>query len=223
MQQHEASPKRAFATLLTASLGLSALILLAQQGAPRAMAGFAIAPVAPATRAAMNTQVNVETARAQLEATFALSSQQAMKDIESAMGKSHRAIPIAEYATMLSAMQDIVEQPAKLQEAMQIMMDRPADMQQLLLSNPLVLSIVKKQPGYEQVLQDPVKLQQLIQDATAQLEAASAGRAGVAKMNEPRLDADGNPVIETEMFDPVYFGIILGVFGAVLLKTGGVF
>jgi len=223
MQQHEASPKRAFATLLTASLGLSALILLAQQGAPHAMAGFAIAPVAPATRAAMNTQVNVETARAQLEATFALSSQQAMKEIESAMGKSHRAIPIAEYATMLSAMQDIVEQPAKLQEAMQIMMDRPADMQQLLLSNPLVLSIVKKQPGYEQVLQDPVKLQQLIQDATAQLEAASTGRAGVAKMVVTERDADGNPVTHTEMFDPVYFGIILGVFGAVLLKTGGVF
>ena len=119
MQHQEANPKRAFATLLTASLGLSALICLVQQGtaaqtsgrvrvssnitgqlqhsctgtskqlrglgmgrqefgflplpatltqptslcaatsglpagAPQVMAGFAIAPVAPATRASVN-------------------------------------------------------------------------------------------------------------------------------------------------------------------------
>jgi len=216
MMQQEANPKRAFATLLTASLGLSALILLVQQGAPQVMAGFAIAPVAPATRAAANAQaqVNIETARAQLEATFALSSQQAMKQIEDAVVKSHRAMPIAEYAKMESAMQDIVENPALLQEAVQIMMDRPEDMQKLLLSNPLVQHIAKTQPGYEKVLQDPAKLQQLMQEATAQMEAASTGRAGTVKMSEEIL---------YEMFDPVDIAIKLGFFGAMLLKFGGVF
>jgi len=222
MQHQEANPKRAFATLLGASLGLSALICLLQQGAPQVMAGFAIAPVAPATRAAANAAVNVETARAQLEATFALSSQQAMKQIEDAVVKSHRAIPIAEYAKLESAMEDIVEQPAQLQEAMQIMQDRPADMQQLLLSNPLVQHIAKTEPGYAAVLQDPAKLQQLMQDAAAQIEAASSGRAGVPKMSAvTERDADGNPVTHYDMFDPIELAIKLAFFGAILVKTIG--
>jgi hypothetical protein len=182
------------------------------------MAGFAIAPVAPATRASANAAVSVETARAQLEATFALSSQQAMKQINEAVMKSHRAMPIAEYARMETDMENIVDQPARLQEAMQIMQDRPADMQQLLLSNPLVQHIAKTQPGYATVLQDPAKLQQLMQDATAQMEAASTGRAGVAKMSAvTERDADGNPVTHFDMFDPIELAIKLGFFGALLL------
>merc|ERR1712224_377458 len=110
------------------------------------------------------------------------------------------------------------EQPAQLQKAIQIMMDRPADMQQLLLSNPLVQSLAKTQPGYEQVLQDPVKLQQLIQDAAAQMEAASTGRAGVAKMSAvTERDADGNPVTHYLELDPIELAIKIGFFGALLL------
>merc|ERR1712159_525171 len=119
---------------------------------------------------------------------------------------------------MESAMQDIVEQPGQLQKGMQIMMDRPADMQQLLLSNPLVQSIAKTQPGYQQVLQDPVKLQQLMADAAAQMEAASTGRAGVAKMSAvTERDADGNPVTHYEMLDPIELAIKIGFFTALLL------
>ena len=218
MQHQEANPKRAFATLLTASLGLSALICLVQQGAPQVMAGFAIAPVAPATRAAANAAVSVETAPAQLEATFALSSQQAMKQINEAVMKSHRAMPIAEYARMETDMENIVDQPARLMEAMQIVQERPADVQQLLLSNPLVQHIAKTEPGYAAVLQDPVQLQQLMQDATAQMEAASTGRAGVAKMSAvTERDADGNPVTHYEMLDPIELAIKIGFFGALLL------
>jgi hypothetical protein len=218
MQYQEANPKRAFATLLAASLGLSAVIPLVQQGAPQVMAGFAIAPVAPATRAAANAAVNVETARAQLEATFALSSQQAMKQINEAVMKSHRAMPIAEYARMETDMENIVDQPARLMEAMQIVQERPADMQQLLLSNPLVQHIAKTEPGYAAVLQDPVKLQQLMQDATAQMEAASTGRAGVAKMNAvTERDADGNPVTQPLRLDPIELAIKIGFFSALLL------
>jgi hypothetical protein len=182
------------------------------------MAGFAIAPVAPATRASANAAVSVETARAQLEATFALSSQQAMKQINEAVMKSHRAMPIAEYARMETDMENIVDQPARLMEAMQIVQERPADMQQLLLSNPLVQHIAKTEPGYAAVLQDPVKLQQLMQDATAQMEAASTGRAGVAKMNAvTERDADGNPVTQPLRLDPIELAIKIGFFSALLL------
>lgn len=216
----EAAPKRALVTLLTASLGLSAVICLVQQGFPQV--GFALAPMAPATKAG-TAPVNVETARAQLEATFALSSQQAMKQIEDAVVKSHRAMPIAEYAKLETAMQDVVEKPTQLQQAMQIMKDRPADVQQLLLSNPLVQHIAATQPGYKEFLEDPVKLQQLVQDASTQIEAASTGRAGVAKMLVTERDADGNPVTHYDMFDPIEVALKLSVFTAVLLKFGGVF
>merc|ERR1719395_420921 len=131
-------------------------------------------------------------------------------------------MPIAEYARMETDMENIVDQPARLQEAMQIMQDRPADMQQLLLSNPLVQYIAKTQPGYAAVLQDPAKLQQLMQDATAQMEAASTGRAGVAKMSAvTERDADGNPVTHYLELDPVELAIKIGFFAAVLLKTYG--
>ena len=53
-----------------------------------------------------------------------------------------------------------------------------------------------------------------MQEATAQMEAASTGRAGTVKMSEEIL---------YEMFDPVDIAIKLGFFGAMLLKFGGVF
>merc|ERR1719353_1740223 len=82
----------------------------------------------------------------------------------------------------------------------------------------LVQHIAKTQPGYATVLQDPAKLQQLMQDATAQMEAASTGRAGVAKMSAvTERDADGNPVTHFDMFDPIELAIKLGFFGALLL------